>query len=73
MGNFKIKVSRNGFDMEKELTDQATSALEEIISITFMPAIDVIEHCLLNLFRNHIDKSIPVVFKIMMPQIKERR
>lgn len=63
MENFRIIVSRNGFDMEKELTDKATIALEEIISKNFMPAIDVIEHCLLNLLRNNIDKSMRVVFK----------
>lgn len=61
--NFRIKVSRNGFDMEKELTDKATTALEEIIQKNHMTGLDVVEHCLLNLLRNNIDKSMRVVFK----------
>lgn len=59
---FTITIERNGFKASAVMTDKATNGMLEIISKNWMSPMDVLEHCLLNLIRNQIDKSIRVIF-----------
>lgn len=60
---FRITIERNGNKATAIMTNKATNGILEVITKNWMSPLEVVEHSILNLLRNNIDKSIRIIFE----------